>query len=94
MRFTVEQYDRAIEALQEGKTQLEPDGDNCHICGDSGHQAMECGHNPLVAMDMCRQISAESNQLHDMLHVLAGYEQSFGVMLGPNRIVLPSGGED
>lgn len=41
-------YDEAIEALQLAKSQLAPDGDNCAVCGDSGHQAFECGHNPLL----------------------------------------------
>ncbi len=36
-------------------SQLEPDGDNCHVCHDSGHQAWECHHNPLV---MARRASA------------------------------------
>ena len=45
--FTREQYEKAIENLQLGMTQLEPDGNNCAICGDTGHQAWECHHNPL-----------------------------------------------
>lgn len=32
--FTAKQYDAAIEALQLGKSQLEPDGNCCHICGE------------------------------------------------------------
>jgi len=42
------QHKEAIESLRRGMTQLEPDGDNCHICGDNGHQAFECHHNPLT----------------------------------------------
>lgn len=45
MRFTIEQYDSAIAHLQDARTQLEPDGHGCHCCGDSGHQAFECGRN-------------------------------------------------
>ena len=45
--FTVEEYEKAIEDLKLGMTQLAPDGENCHICGDGGHQAWECHHNPL-----------------------------------------------
>lgn len=45
--FTAEQYEKAIEDLKLGMSQLKPDGDNCHICGDSDHQAWECHHNPL-----------------------------------------------
>jgi hypothetical protein len=41
-------YDEAVEALREARTQLEPDGRGCVVCGDTGHQAMECHHNPLV----------------------------------------------
>lgn len=89
MRFTVKQYDAAIEALQSAKTQLEPDGDNCHVCGDSGHQAFECGHNPLLAMSYCEMIASQSGQLHEILHYLAGHEFRMGEPLGPARIVVP-----
>ena len=47
-RFSIKDYEKAIENLKAGMTQLKPDGDNCHICGDSGHQAFECHHNPLI----------------------------------------------
>lgn len=46
--ITPEDYDEAIEALLQAKSQLKPDGNNCSVCGDSGHQAWECHHNPLV----------------------------------------------
>ncbi len=46
--LTAEDYDEAIQALQDAKTQLEPDGGSCTICTDSDHQAGECHHNPLV----------------------------------------------
>lgn len=46
-----EQYEAAIENLQLGMTQLVPDGNECAICGDGGHQAMECGRNPLLAIE-------------------------------------------
>ena len=42
-----EQYIKAIENLELGLTQLEPNGNCCHICGDNGHMAWECHHNPL-----------------------------------------------
>lgn len=54
-RPTKADYEEAIEALLEGMSQLEPDGDNCHVCHDSGHQAWECHHNPLV---MARRAAA------------------------------------
>lgn len=57
MRYTIEQYDTAIASLELGKLQLEPDGQNCAICGDSGHQAFECGWNPLVAVAICNSIA-------------------------------------
>lgn len=54
-RPTAEDYSEAIEALMDARNQLEPDGRNCVVCGDSGHQAWECHHNPLV---MARRFSA------------------------------------
>lgn len=89
MRFTKEQYDQAIEALQEGRRQLEPDGYCCSVCGDSGHMAFECGHNPLVAMVMCHNIAKSAEQLHEHLHWLAGHDFHMGVQLGPKRVVVP-----
>ena len=46
--FTSEDYDKAIEALQQAKKQLKHDGNNCAYCGDTDHQAWECRFNPLV----------------------------------------------
>lgn len=89
MRFTTEQYDAAILALSDGKRQLEPDGRDCEVCGDSGHMAFECGHNPLVAVAVCRDIANHSEQLHTTLHRLAGYDISFGVQIGPAKVVMP-----
>jgi len=43
-------YELAIQRLQDGMTQIDPDGRNCAVCGDSGHQAWECHHNPLAMM--------------------------------------------
>lgn len=68
MRFTTEQYDKALEAIELARTQLEPNGHSCHICGGSGHQAFECGRNPLVAMQMCEMIAKRANELHDAVH--------------------------
>lgn len=69
-RFTDEQYAKAIAHLQDARTQLEPNGHGCHCCGDSGHQAFECGHNPLVAMAMCKGIVDRATALHDIIHAL------------------------
>ena len=70
MRFTVEQYEKAIAHLRDAMTQLEPNGHGCHCCGDSGHQAFECGHNPLVGMAMCEGIAETAEKLHDHIHTL------------------------
>lgn len=48
LRITLDDYNEAIAELQEAKSQLEPDGSCCAVCGDSGHQAWECHHNPLA----------------------------------------------
>lgn len=46
--FTAAEYDEVIQDLLLAKTQLRPDGQNCAVCEDNGHQAWECHHNPLV----------------------------------------------
>lgn len=68
MRFTKAHYERAIRDLTDAMTQLEPNGNGCHCCGDSGHQAFECGWNPLVAMALCEHIASNANNLHDKVH--------------------------
>jgi len=45
--ISAEKYLEAIENLKLGMTQLKPDGNCCHICGDNDHQAWECALNPL-----------------------------------------------
>lgn len=47
-RPTAADYDEAIDLLTAARGQLEPDGRGCAVCHDSGHQAWECHHNPLV----------------------------------------------
>jgi hypothetical protein len=89
MRFTIEAYDRAIESLTAAKKQIEPDGNECACCGDGGHQAFECGHNPLVAVAICQSIAKNSDTLHDTLHWLSGHDFAFGVQLGPARVIHP-----
>lgn len=86
MRFTTEQYDKAIAALTDAKKQLEPDGNGCMVCGDSGHQAFECGFNPLVAVEICAAIAKQSDALHETLHYLAGYNSHMGEQIGPAKI--------
>lgn len=70
MRFTKEQYEAAIAALRDGMLQLQPDGRCCVICHDTGHQAWECGKNPLLAMATCEGIEKSSGELHDRLHAI------------------------
>ena len=89
MRFTEKQYDEAIENLKLAKQQIAPDGENCSVCGDSGHQAFECGHNPLLAMVLCSDVAATSDKLHELLHTLAGYDSAFGATIGPASIHPP-----
>lgn len=93
VRFTAEQYDAAIQALQDGKTQLQPDGDPCHICHDGGHQAFECGFNPLYAMALCETLAKQSGDLHETLHYLAGFERWMGESVGPAKVVCPEAEE-
>lgn len=57
-RPTAEDYTEAVEALELAAEQLEPDGNSCIVCGDSGHQAFECHHNPLL---MARRAIAATN---------------------------------
>lgn len=47
-RLTAEEYDEAIADLERAKTQLDPDGRGCVVCGDGSHQAWECHHNPVA----------------------------------------------
>ena len=63
-RITLEDYNEAIAELKEARTQLEPDGDNCHVCHDSGHQAWECRHNPLVMARRAAQMEGEWRCFH------------------------------
>lgn len=58
-RIAARDYDDAIQELIAAKTQLGPDGDNCHVCHDSGHQAWECHHNPLA---MAREAASMRHQ--------------------------------
>lgn len=79
MRFTKEQYQQAIRHLHDGLTQLQPDGHCCAICGDSGHQAWECGHNPLYAMAVCEGIARRATEIHDRVHDMERREGSENV---------------
>lgn len=87
--YTVTQYLVAINALIDGLRQLEIDGLCCTICGSDCHYAFECGHNPLVAMSLCERVARDSDKLHETLHYLAGYDQRFGVTVGPAKVRSP-----
>lgn len=90
MRFTKEQYEKAIANLHLGLDQLAPDSRCCAICGDSGHCAWECGRNPLLAMAICEGIAQSSDDLHEKLHYLAGYVTHMGHQQGPASVHLPA----
>jgi hypothetical protein len=68
VRFTSAQYEEAIANLRDAMTQLEPDGRCCVVCGDSGHMAWECGHNPLYAIACCEQIADRATSFHADMH--------------------------
>ena len=68
MRFTRLQYERAIANLSDAMGQLEPNGRCCAICHDSGHQAWECGHNPLYAMACCEGMVKRAEVMHAAMH--------------------------
>lgn len=61
-------YDRAIYHLSAAQQQLAPDGRDCRVCGDSGHQAFECPHNPMVIMRAFALVSERLRSLHEALH--------------------------
>ncbi len=88
--FTIEQYDKAIEALQLARQQHIDDtcDKGCSICGDCCHPD-SCRFNPLHAMAICESIAKQSNVLHDTLHTLAGFETYMGEQTGPASIVVP-----
>jgi hypothetical protein len=68
--ITEQEYAEAIGQLQAGMTQLEPDSRSCAVCGDGGHQAWECRHNPLVLARSFQRIDEGASELHDLLHKL------------------------
>lgn len=80
MRFTLGQYNHAIANLEDAAKQLAPDGSGCVVCGDSGHQAWECGHNPLLAVAICEDIAKRAHDLHERIHALPD-DQKLGAEL-------------
>ena len=64
-RLTARDYEEAIQAVRDAATQLEPDGRNCVICHDSGHQTWECHHSPLV---LARQFAAITSGMWVCFH--------------------------
>lgn len=78
--ITAEDYDEAIRDLEAAKTQLKPDGNNCAVCHDSGHQAWECHHNPLVMARRGVKAELEWRCFHcgDVFHTAAEAVGHFG----------------
>lgn len=66
------EYVEAIRALLDGKTQLWPDGKNCAVCTDDGHQAFECRFNPVVLARSFQLVEDRAHELHEQLHHLLG----------------------
>ncbi len=95
MKFSLSQYDKAIENLQLARQQLidGTQGNGCAVCGGCCHPD-QCGHNPLYAMEICKQISAQSYDLHQWLHVLSGYVTHMGETKGPARVCVPDGSDE
>ncbi len=87
MTVTKEQYFAAINRLAAGVGQLEPNGRECAICGDGGHQAWECHHNTLRAIVFCDDIADRCEELHDILHHLGGMNP--GPAPAGIRVVMP-----
>lgn len=63
-RLSANAYNMAIQAIEYAKSQLEPDGRVCAICGDTGHQAWECHHNPLAMMREARRLEGAYRCFH------------------------------
>lgn len=68
VRFSDFEYDAAIQALQDAKGQLRPDGRPCAICHDSGHQAWGCWDNPVLLAARYKKFFASADELHLLLH--------------------------
>ena len=90
VRFTVEQYDKAIESLQEARKQLVDgtQGEGCGVCGGGCHPDL-CGHNPLYAQHLCNTLTDQSYKLHDTLHRMGGFDTFMGESVGIASIVKP-----
>lgn len=90
MRFTLEQYDSAIEALENARNQLleETQDEGCSVCGGCCHPD-QCGSNPLYAQYLCNLISDQSHDLHETLHRMGGYDTYMGEPVGVARVKTP-----
>jgi len=88
MRFTEEQYDKAIGALKSAKQQLidETQDQGCAVCGGSCHPD-QCGWNPLYAQYLCNQMSEQSNDLHNTLHKMSGFHTFMGESVGIASVI-------
>lgn len=90
MIFTVEQYDKAIEALKCARQQLidGTQGKGCSVCGGTCHPD-QCGFNPLYAQYLCNHIGEQSKEMHETLHLMSGFHTYMGESVGVARVVSP-----
>lgn len=93
--FSVQQYDQAIESLKAARQQHVDGvtGNGCHVCGGNCHPDF-CGFNPLYAMHLCNEIKKQSNDLHETLHYLSGFNTLMGEATGPAAVQMPEKGLD
>lgn len=55
--LTQEDYQQVIKDCINGLQQLEPDGDDCTICGGNDHQAFDCvNHNPVLLIKKAKRV--------------------------------------
>lgn len=62
------EYEEVLRDLQYALSQPKPDGRGCVVCHDSGHQAFECGHNPVVQRRRLALLAEAAGEIHDWLH--------------------------
>jgi hypothetical protein len=79
--LTPADYQEAINFLQDAMTQIKPDGLCCAICYDTGHQAQECRHNPLVMARRAAQAEVEWRCFHcnEVFITLETAQEHFGL---------------
>lgn len=73
--ITLDEYLEAIKNILSAMSQLKSDGNNCAVCGDNGHQAWECHHNPVVLSRMVDLIH-QQNILDELIQSRDGSNDS------------------